>query len=354
MPFGLAAEYLNELLGTRISEATVRRETLAAGAALVALETQAVDLLEKETPAAQATHRVLQMSVDGAMVPLAGGQWAEARTLAVGGMVCANGVLQACDLSYFSRMTDHVSFTRLATIETHRRGVEAAEVVLAVNDGAEWITEYVDHQRSDAVRILDWAHASGYVHVAGHAAFEAPCGEWCETQLGLLRSGEPVAVIVALAELEDSLATTNPARTIVAQSLAYLAKRLEQIQYAAFTMLGYPIGSGIVESANRTVVQARLKGPGMHWAASNVNPLLALRTAGCSNRWRATWPAIASQRRHAERQRHRCKRQDRTPSAAPPAQPTPKERPPRMIDGRPTKDHPYKRYPAVRPRRAKI
>lgn len=352
MPFGVAAEYLTELLGTRISEATVRRATLAAGEALVALETKAVELLEKEAPLAQAAYRVLQMSVDGAMVPLANGQWAEARTLAVAGMIWAKGSLQVCDLSYFSRMADHVSFTRLATLETHRRGVEAADLVLAVNDGAEWITGYVDYQRPDAVRILDWAHASGYVHVAGHAAFEGPCGEWCETQLGLLRSGEPMAVLVALAALEDSLPEANPARGVIAQSLAYLAKRLDQIQYAAFTRLGYPIGSGIVESANRTVVQARLKGPGMHWAPSSINPLLALRSAVCSNRWPETWPAIAGQLRHADRQRRTCGRQERSPSALPAAQI--KERPPRNSHGRPTKEHPWNRRPAVRPRRAKI
>ena len=161
-------------------------------------------------------------------------------------------------------------------------------------------------------------------------------------------------MLVALAELEDSLPKANPARTVIAQSLAYLAKRFEQIQYAAFTKLGYPIGSGIVESANRTVVQARLKGPGMHWAASSINPLLALRSAVCSNRWPETWPAIAGQLRHADRQRRTCKRQERSPSALPAVQPTQKERPPRNIDGRPTKEHPWNRRPAVRPHRAKI
>ena len=35
------------------------------------------------------------------------------------------------------------------------------------------------------------------------------------------------------------------------------------------------IGSGATESANKVVVEARLKGPGMHWASFHLNPMLA-------------------------------------------------------------------------------
>jgi hypothetical protein len=50
----------------------------------------------------------------------------------------------------------------------------------------------------------------------------------------------------------------------VQKSLAYLEKRREHIDYARFQALGYPIGSGSVESANKLVVEARLKGAGMY------------------------------------------------------------------------------------------
>jgi len=44
------------------------------------------------------------------------------------------------------------------------------------------------------------------------------------------------------------------------------------LQYPHFLQTGWPIGSGIVESANKLVVEARLKGSGMHWHPSHVNP----------------------------------------------------------------------------------
>lgn len=352
IPFGQASAALERLSGASVSEATLRRVTLAAGAALVALEEKAVELLQTEAPEAPAGSGWQQVSVDGAMVPLVGGDWAEARTLVVGSLGCGRETLRADELSYFSRMTDHAAFTRLATLETHRRGVERAQVVLAINDGAEWIQDLLDVQCPEAIRILDWAHASGYVHAAGHAVFGETCGAWCSEQLHVLRAGEPIAVLATLSELADGLAQGNTAREVVLQGLAYLAKRYEQIQYATFAQLGYPIGSGIVESANKLVVEARLKGAGMHWSAANVNPLLALRGVACSNRWDDLWPSIAAQQRHAARVRRSCRHRERLDRPSTPRAPRP-PRPLRVVDGRPTKDHPWHRYPAVRPRRAK-
>lgn len=44
------------------------------------------------------------------------------------------------------------------------------------------------------------------------------------------------------------------------ERLAYLEKRVDQMQYPTYQAQGWPIGSGIVESANKVVMQARLKG----------------------------------------------------------------------------------------------
>jgi hypothetical protein len=57
------------------------------------------------------------------------------------------------------------------------------------------------------------------------------------------------------------------------------------MQYPLFQAQGWPIGSGIAESANKLVVEVRLKGAGMHWARASVNPMLALRNAVCNDRW---------------------------------------------------------------------
>jgi len=83
----------------------------------------------------------------------------------------------------------------------------------------------------------------------------------------------------------------------VQEHLEYLRKRETLMQYPQFRRDGWPIGSGMGESANKNVVEARLKGTGMHWERTNVNPMLALRTAVCNDRWREMWQKALKQHR---------------------------------------------------------
>ncbi len=83
----------------------------------------------------------------------------------------------------------------------------------------------------------------------------------------------------------------------------YREARREQIRSAECEAAGYPIWSGLVESATKLVVEARLKGAGRHWAPDHVNPLVALRAIACSNRWDETWPGIHTGLRRVARDR---------------------------------------------------
>jgi hypothetical protein len=235
------------------------------------------------------------------MVPLLHGEWAEVKTLVIGTIEepASEGEAHARELSYFSRMMDHQSFARLATVETHRRGTERAARVCAVMDGAEWQQKFIDLHRPDAVRILDWCHAAEHLAQAGQAAFgagTAALSEWLGIQLHRLKHGEPEEVLGSLRglcrELEQRESGVDDEVKAVKGSLEYLEKRRGQIRYAEFHAEGYPIGSGAVESANKLVVEARLKGSGMHWAREHVNPMVALRTVVCSGRWGEVWPQI--------------------------------------------------------------
>jgi hypothetical protein len=353
VPFAQAPALLAFFMGVRISEETVRRLTEAAGAALVALEEAAVEELVATRPPPPSGPAVQQLSVDGAMVPLVGGEWAEVKTLALGTVQTrpsADGTLQptTTDLSYFSRLTDAAAFGWAATLETYRRGVDTAGVVCAVLDGAVWLQGFVDLHRPDAVRILDFAHAVEHLTAAAQAVYGAGTADartWLSAQAHELAHGDPDQVLAALASLPVAQAAVPAeAATTCAGVLAYLTSRRAQIAYAAFQAAGYPIGSGCVESANKLVVEARLKGSGMHWARANVNPMVALRAVACSGRWQALWPPIARHlldlARARRRQRHHRRRAARRIPCTPPSRPP---RPPRTANGRPTAHHPWKR-----------
>ncbi len=207
-------------------------------------------------------------------------------------------------------------------VETHRRGTESAGKVCAVMDGAEWQQGFIGLHRPDAVRILDWCHGAEHLAKAGQAAFgagTAAASEWLGIQLRRLKHGEPEEALGSLRALCRELAevkeTDAGALKTVRGSLEYLEKRREQIRYAEFQAKGYPIGSGAVESANKLVVEARLKGSGMHWAREHVNPMAALRTAVCSDRWEEMWPQI----------NQRLRKKARKPAVGRQAQPSPRE-----------------------------
>lgn len=314
--FGPAAAEIGRLKKVQVSKPTVRRDTEKAGDAYVEVQTEQLAALEKDLPPAPLGPPLQQMSVDGVMVPLLHAEWGEVKSMVIGTIgapVLEKGewVVHTTDLSYFSRLTDHETFTRAATVETHRRGTETAGTVCAINDGAEWEQKLVDHHRPDAVRILDWGHSSQYVAQAGHAVFgrgSAASSEWLGQQLHELKHGDPQKVLAELRRLRDGPTAgetelASEAVKAVRTSLEYLEKRQEMIRYAEFTAAGYPIGSGAIESGNKLVIERRLKGPGMHWAREHVDGMAALRNALCSDRWDEGWTELSARWRQTVRER---------------------------------------------------
>ena len=337
-PFAAAAGLLEHFVRVRVSEPTVRRVTERAGQAYVEVQTQQMEELERELPAAPAGPAVLQASVDGAMVPLRRkDEWAEAKLLAIGTVgppvlnpQTGHAEVHARELSYFCRLADHATFSRLATVETHRRGIATAAVVCGVADGADWCQGFYDLHRADAVRILDHPHASSYLVTAGQAAFgagSAATARWLEQQRERLLQGPPEEVLGALQRLQQKQTAGGASRevlAVIATSLGYLTKRCAQIRYAEFRAHGYPIGSGAVESGNKLVTEARLKRAGMHWERAHVDPMLALRTIVCSDRWDEAWPQISQRLRQQRRERATLRRAARQVAAtATPASPPP-------------------------------
>lgn len=326
MPFAEASKQLTAITGVQISEATARRQTLAVGEGVEQVQTaQAQPITGKKTrrcrcrgcqPVRGSKHRKkstlrLLISSDGAFVPLVGGVWGEVKTLVVGEVEPGQEEgeeIHTSKLSYFSRLTDAKTFGELATVETERREVVQAKEVAAVQDGAVWLQGMVDLHRPDAVRILDFAHAAEYVseieQLLRSAGAELPT-QWLSEQLHHLKHEGPTAVLETLRMLHR----THPEVEHVAEKLAYLEKREAHMQYPFYQQQGWPIGSGVVESGNKVVMQERMKGAGMHWAPAHVNPILALRTAERNSRWDEAWQQSA-EHRQASRMQRRIDRQE--------------------------------------------
>ena len=370
MPFRCASRVLEDLLGVHVSSETTRRLCEQVGKRVEEAQTAEARLPWKEDRSDEENDLRMVISADGAMVPLIGGEWAEVRTLAIGEVPPPPGAqdlphVHVHKLSYFSRLTDAATFTDLAEVETRRRHIVYAKEVCAVMDGADWLQAFVEIHRSDAVRILDFPHAAEHLAKVLEAlsarglTFPAQMLERC---LHMLKHRGPGA----LARMADRLTEAETGQEDVREHLGYLRKRLSLMQYPAFQSAGWPIGSGMVESANKLVVEARLKGTGMRWERKNVNPMLALRNSVCNDRWQEMWQTANQQRRDLQaRCRHdrAIQRQEalreilkqdlvEPPPPAIPLAPLLPSDPPAMIPGtsRPSEHHPWKRGPACTPK----
>jgi hypothetical protein len=148
----------------------------------------------------------------------------------------------------------------------------------------------------------------------GQAAWgegSAASQSWLAEQMHRLKHEGPGGVLTEVRRL----ASQQPGQASIVSHLCYLEKREAQMQYPAFLAAGWPIGDGAVECANKLVVEARLKGSGMHWARAHVDPMLALRNVVCNDRWGEAWPQITQMLRQQARQHRSAHRTKRRPAA---------------------------------------
>jgi len=356
MPFEEAAKLFEAFMLIPVSKSLSRRYTEEAGKAYVDLQTEEVERLERDMPDAPQGADKLQVSADGAMVPLVHGQWSEVRTVVIGEVqpkVEERGewVVHTRNLSYFSRKVSAEEFTRLALVETQRRGVENAKEVGALMDGSDWLQGFTDYHCPNAVRILDFPHAGEHISPVGEFLWGEGTPEmkaWVSERLHQLKHAGPAGLLADFRNLQK----VHPDEKVVSGNLAYLEKREKQMQYPQFQAQGWPIGSGIVESGNKLVVEVRLKGSGMHWADANVNPMLALRNILCSDRWKEEWPKIETRLRQNESLRQKNLHQSRTehkalmsPKSIPPSLPVIAATPIAPVNlPKIPKDNPWKKF----------
>lgn len=366
MPFGRAVQLLEAMTKVQVGKETARRQTEQAGKIVEeAQDVEAARLMDARQAGEQDESAARQVfSADGAMAPLVHGVWGEVKLLVLAEQAPdPAGGMQLVKLSYYARMVEAQDFADRALAETRRRGLEHAAEVAAVTDGAPWLQGLIEVLCPQAVRILDFPHAAqrlGECVAEVRATGSAVPEDWLSRQLHTLKHEGPGTLLATLRAWRDRY----PALEKVTENLAYLEKREAQMQYPQYQAQDWPIGSGMVESGHKQVMQVRLKGPGMHWEPGNVNPLLALRTVVCNDRWDEAWQHRSKVVQHRKHERRLARTQQRVQAArrqlltlltqrqavapAPPPLPVKTARPPvsasrSTVPTRPAANHPWRR-----------
>ena len=163
-----------------------------------------------------------------------------------------------------------------------------------ISDGGRgfW-TLYAARFADYATGILDFYHAAQNLWKGAAAWLDGRTKEaraWFISARHRLRHSEADGVLadIAAALALDGLPAS--ARDTLTHLYAYLDKHRDHLDYEKFKELGLPIGSGMVESACKWLIQQRFKGVGMRWSEEGFNHLLHLRLAWVNGRFDALFP----------------------------------------------------------------
>ena len=107
-------------------------------------------------------------------------------------------------------------------------------------------------------------------------------------ELAVLKRGALGKVIDALAENLESPGTPEELAP-VRNGYRYLTNRADCLDYPRALRLGLPIGSGMIESGHRHVLQARLKKAGAAWLITNADRIANLRVLRANGQWLSLW-----------------------------------------------------------------
>ena len=158
-----------------------------------------------------------------------------------------------------------------------------------VGDGADWIRlQSREVFGAQANFLCDFFHVSEYLGAAAPGCRPAQPDQWRRTQQKRLKRGDVELVIAALAEHLEADGTPE-VEAPVRNGYRYLSNRLDCLDYPRALALGLPIGSGIIESGHRHVLQARLKKAGAAWLPDHADQIAHLRVLRANDQWLSLW-----------------------------------------------------------------
>ena len=308
VPFATAARLLGWYSGGTVSPQAVWGWVQAAGQrAMQTLQDHLHALAHGDLPAPEALAADLAaapwvLGADGVMVPFrpAGGQptgktrWQEIKV----GVLARLGQHRTRTGKVVTRLHPRRLVAVLGDVEALkprlwleavRQGIRQAPQVVWLSDGARGLWRLYDERLAAyAVGILDFYHAVQYLWKGAAAWLDGRTTQarrWFGWARHRLRHGQPDGVLADLVEALEVEGLPDAARDTVMALYAYLKRHREHIDYAQYKDLGLPIGSGMVESACKWLIQQRFKGVGMRWSENGFNHLLHLRLAWVNGRF---------------------------------------------------------------------
>lgn len=313
VPFAEAEWLLQQLAGILISDSSLWRRLARWGEQFRALESR--QRVEANAAPARGTPVVgeardqpqMGLAMDGVMIPLRHEE-ERYRELKV---ACAFQIelrptrdqptgemldlAHAVDNSYVAHLGGPELFGQLAWSEARRRRWPRAQDTIVLCDGAPWLWNLVKEHFYDSHQAVDWYHATEHLAKVGRLV----CGEgtpqarqWFRAREGRLLQGQAQSLAAEIRQLAKSKQGGRAAEDL-GREAGYFETNHRRMQYLELREAGFPIGSGMVESAGKQY-RARFCGSGMSWSRGGAERMIPVRSALMSRRFDELWQAAYS------------------------------------------------------------
>jgi len=287
--FEKASQKLREHYGLCISATRVRRESLCVAASLPQESPEAVRTLAPKGA------DVIVAEIDGTMIPTMcvpegcpGGERRKHRKVEWKEMRLMAAQAQGSTRTHYGAGFDNPEQAGARWTQVVKAaGWAVNSHVHGVGDGAGWInTQFTQHFGAHGSYLLDLWHVSEYI--AGAAPANGDSGQYLERTREALRQNKAGEVLDELAGRIESWEQADE-NAPVRRAHRYLDKRRDQLDYQGALKRGLPVGSGLIESGHRHVLQARLKIPGAWWKPANAHAMAQLRVLRANSLWHTLW-----------------------------------------------------------------
>jgi len=315
VPYETAEMLMKQLTGIKVSSQAIWAWVQSAGERMMkSLEGELAALAAGKLPEAEAMSieiaaQTLLMGADGVMVPFrpqtktAEGKtkWREVKVA----IFARLGTVRTRAGKLIPRLHHHRVAAVLGDIddlsermwlESLKQGVKEAPQVVWLSDGARGLWRVFDERfQPYATGVLDFYHAAQNLWSGVKLWLDgrtSRCRNWFADARHRLRHGQTNDVlddIKAASALPGLPPSTQQSLT---KLYNYLDKHRDHIQYDKLKEMGFPIGSGLVESTCKWLIQQRFKGVGMRWSEDGFNHLLHLRLAWVNGRFDSFFLAV--------------------------------------------------------------
>lgn len=177
-----------------------------------------------------------------------------------------------------------------------RRDSDGKKLVIVLIDGAQAlenalkraVARYGFEERIDVV-ILDIIHVTEYIWEAGTAIFGEKSDKrqaWVREKLLDILEGKAGYVIGALTQVKDKNKKLSKSKIETLEKvITYLTNHKHMMAYDEYLAKGYPIGTGVVESACGSLVKNRMERNGMRWTLQGAQDMLDIRAVKLNGHW---------------------------------------------------------------------